>query len=316
MISVVVPVYKVEEYLPVCVDSILKQTYTDFELILVDDGSPDQCGVICDRDAAQDSRIQVIHKKNGGLSDARNAGIEVAKGEYITFVDSDDYLHPDYLKDMLTVAVEHQAAIVQCNFTHEAALLGAANNEQQEASLFTPAEALHDLLKMNIVQVNAWAKLYRRDLFKTIRYPYGRINEDNLTTYKTIWEAESSIVCLNRYLYFYRVNLEGIMNGNFSAKRYEVLSFADEITQYLGHSAEDFKNEITYAEMRLAFRLYNECLQKGKAKAFKHQQDTIYHRLAVLKSKSIPMENKYLFMLYLLKINRTLYEFVIKKLRK
>lgn len=316
LISIVVPVYKVEPYLHECVDSILGQTYGNFELILVDDGSPDRCGAICDTYAEKDSRVKVIHKENGGLSDARNAGIDVARGEYITFVDSDDYLHASYLKDMLSAALKYHASIVQCNFTHEAGALGTENASQQKTTLFSKEEALRDMLEMKIVQVNAWAKLYQRNLFQNVRYPYGRINEDNLTTYQTIWQADSPIVCLSRYDYFYRVNLEGIMNGSFSSKRYEVLSFADEIRAYLGDSAEPFQKEINYAEMRLAFRLYNECIQKGQASHFKAQQNRIYRYLSALDSKSIPMETKYRFMLALLKCNKTLYAWTIQKMRR
>lgn len=316
LVSIVVPVYKVEQYLHECVDSILGQTYANFELILVDDGSPDHCGAICDAYAEKDPRINVIHKENGGLSDARNAGIDISKGEYITFVDSDDYLHPDYLQDMVSAALKYHAAIVQCNFTHDAGALGTENEGQQKETLFSRDEALQDMLRMKIVQVNAWAKLYQRTLFQDVRYPYGRINEDNLTTYKTIWQAASPIVCLNRYDYFYRVNFEGIMNGCFSGKRYEVLSFADEIRAYLGDSAEPFQKEINYAEMRLAFRLYNECIQKGQASHFKAQQNRIYCYLSALDSKSIPMETKYRFMLALLKCNKTLYAWTIQKMRR
>lgn len=316
LISVVVPVYKVEKYIAECVDSILAQTYHNFELILVDDGSPDNCGAICDAYSRKDNRIQVIHKINGGLSDARNAGIEIAKGEYITFIDSDDFVHKDYLKNMLDAAIQYNADIVQCNFTHEFSLLGGKNKKQKDTLIFNPIDALHDLLKMRNVQVNAWAKLYKLNLFKIIRYPYGRINEDNLTTYKTIWTTKQPVVCLNQYLYYYRVNLDGIMNGAFSLNRYDVLSFEDEAEEYLGESTVYFKPEIEYSEMRLAFRLYNECIQKGKEQAFKIKQDEIYHRLCSFNLKTVPMEPKYRFMLNLLKINRIMYEFMIRYFRK
>lgn len=316
LISIVVPVYKVKEYINDCISSILQQSYPYFELILVDNGSPDNCGEICDQYALQDKRIHVIHKQNGGLSDARNAGINVAKGEYITFVDSDDIVHQDYLKNMLEAAIQYYADIVQCNFSHKFSLLGEKNKGQKDMLIFNPTDALHDLLKMRTVQVNAWAKLYKLNLFKKIRYPYGRINEDNLTTYKTIWTAKQPVVCLSQYLYYYRVNLKGIMNGDFSLNRYDVLSFEDEVEEYLGESTVYFKSEIEYSEMRLAFRLYNECIQKGRKKVFKIKQDEIYHQLCSFSSKMISKELKYTLMLKLLKMSRIMYEFMIRYFRK
>ena len=116
MISIVVPVYKVEKYLNRCVDSILNQTYTDFECILVDDGSPDKCGQICDEYAELDKRIRVIHKENGGLSDARNVGIDAAKGEYILFVDSDDWIHPQLIELTLKIIIKEKADVVSYDY--------------------------------------------------------------------------------------------------------------------------------------------------------------------------------------------------------
>lgn len=311
LISIVVPVYKVKEYITDCISSILQQSYPYFELILVDDGSPDNCGEICDQFALQDKRIYVIHKQNGGLSDARNAGINVAKGEYITFVDSDDFLHQDYLKQMIDMAESTHADIIQCGFTSDKESLGAYPFSQEKVCSFSSEEALHDLLRMNTVQVNAWAKLYKTDLFHGIRYPYGRINEDNLTTYKLILAAHSSVVCSNQNLYFYRVNPDGIMHSSFSDKRYEILSFADEITDYLGDDVQKYKSDIEYSEMRLAIRLYNECIRSGNHMKYINYQQKIREFLSNYQAKQSICGNKYYIMLKLLKWNWRIYNWII-----
>ena len=281
LISIIVPVYKVEDYINQCINSILHQSYENWELILVDDGSHDACGCICDAFANKDKRIKVIHKENGGLSDARNAGINIARGNYITFIDSDDY----------------------------------SSNLQEDMVIFKPEEALHDMLRLKSVQVNAWAKLYNRELFTTVRYPVGRINEDNLTTYKLILASKSPVICINRNLYFYRVNLEGIMHSQFNLKRYEVLSFSNEIIDYLGNNAAYFKSDIDYSEMRLAIRLYNECVQSGYNKQFFEEQKKIRTWLSDYNYTSQQCGFKYYIMLRILKKSWRIYNFFIKLLR-
>lgn len=310
LISVVVPVYKVEKYIHQCINSILNQTYKNLELILIDDGSPDTCGEICDDYSRKDTRVRVIHKKNGGLSDARNAGIDIAKGEYITFIDSDDYVHQDYLKVMHDLAEGQHASIVQVNFTNQADDLG--QDVSAGISRFTPEKALRDMLRMKEVQVIACAKLYRTDLFKEIRYPYGRLNEDNLTTYKLILACRGMVVVSKKKLYYYRVNDTGIMNGLFSARRYEILSFASEIRQYMGAQASKYDADIEYSEMRIAIRLYNECIRRKQDERMKAHQDRVYEMLGKLDISSLQCESKYWILLHLIHWNRNFYDFVVK----
>lgn len=315
LISIIVPVYKVEDYIDQCINSILHQSYKNWELILVDDGSPDTCGSICDRYSERDSRIFVIHKLNGGLSDARNAGINIAKGDYITFIDSDDYVDSRYLEVLMKLCNQYEADIVQVGFTSDKAELAHPQQSKLIIKRFSPHDALRDMLRMRDVQVIAWAKLYRRVLFENIRYPVGRLNEDNLTTYKLLLSSKKCIVTSSKKLYFYRVNNCGIMNGDFSPKRYEVLSFEKEIRNYMGKQALLFDSDISYAEMRIAFRLYNECINRGSSRKFPLQQRSIYRYLCSLDVRKMKIDRKYLFLLLLLKVNRTFYDFFIKKFR-
>ena len=210
MITIVVPVYKVEEYLNRCVDSILNQTYTDFELLLVDDGSPDNCGKICDEYAEKDSRIFVIHQKNGGLSDARNTGInwfyEQNRSDYITFVDSDDWLHPDYLKILLNGITENSVKISVCNYKRVTAETPHENYENIVYELTSP----ENFLVNHFWQYNyAWGKLYHKSIFDDVRYPIGKNFEDTFTTYKTLHKCKK-IAYTELQLYYYLRNEQGI----------------------------------------------------------------------------------------------------------
>lgn len=270
LISVIVPIYKVEDFLDECVKSILNQTYTNFELILVDDGSPDRCGKMCDDYQKRDSRIRVIHKENGGLSDARNAGMKIAKGEYWTFIDSDDMVSADYLEVLMQTAQQYDADIVQGDYTSDNALLGKA--EPDTVEVFTREAAMVSFLRMGKVHVSAWAKLYKRSCFAGIEYPKGRINEDKLTIYKNIWISKK-IVCVPNWIYYYRLNDNSIMHSNISPKRFEVLSFQAEFDQYFGDEAQMFEQDVKYSQIRNAVWLLNDSITAGKDKELSKEID-------------------------------------------
>lgn len=170
LISVIVPVYKVETYLPACVDSILSQTFSDFELILVDDGSPDACGAMCDGYAREDSRIRVIHQKNGGLSAARNAGLDIAKGEYVTFVDSDDVIMRDYLRELYLAIIKNDAEVACCKFQNfeddKPDIESAKSISKVHVKVMTGHEAVLSIYNATgEVSVNAYGKLFMMKLF-------------------------------------------------------------------------------------------------------------------------------------------------------
>lgn len=186
LISVIVPVYKVESYLTRCVQSLQAQTYPNLEIYLVDDGSPDRCGAMCEEFAAADPRIHVIHKENGGLSSARNAGIDVAQGEYLGFVDSDDWVEPDFYEQLYAAAAKFDAPMAYCGRLDEesetlAQTVGLCP-EREEA--VTGEEFVRRVFCWENVDSAAWDKLYRRELFREIRYPLGVIGEDVPTTYR------------------------------------------------------------------------------------------------------------------------------------
>ena len=215
LISVIVPVYRVEKYLHRCVDSILRQTYTDFELILVDDGSPDSCGAICDAYAAEDSRVRVIHRENGGLSAARNSGIGIAAGEYFTFIDSDDWVHPQFLELLAIPVLRDHVRVSICGYIREGEFSESEIRSEQAVYQLLDAE---ELLENHFWNYNyAWGKLYHRDLFAEVRYPEGKVFEDTFTTYKLLFQCRQAAL-LEHPLYFYFVNEEGITKAPWTPR--------------------------------------------------------------------------------------------------
>lgn len=206
LISVIVPVYNVEHYLNRCVDSILAQTYSDLEILLVDDGSTDGSGELCDAYARQDARVQVIHKKNGGLSDARNCGIEHAKGRYFCFVDSDDGIAPQMIevlyRNLLNAGADVSAVALRSFSTEE---LPAAEDTLKKVQYMTGKEALRSILQSEELGDFAVNKLYKRELFENVCYPLGRAMEDQGTTYKLLDQCQGVAYCpVPLYFYYQR----------------------------------------------------------------------------------------------------------------
>ena len=231
LISVIVPVYRVEKYLERCVKSILSQTYKNLEVILVDDGSPDQCPAICDACAEKDARVKVIHQENKGLSGARNAGIDAASGEYLAFVDSDDYVSPHFIEELYQLLQDTGCAIGQCRFSYVKG--DGLVEEGDSAFCIYRGESLMEQLygpeEKATCFVVAWNKLYRAELFKEtgIRYPEGRIHEDEATTYRLFHEAKK-LAFLDQVLYGYYTENGGSITSVFSAKRLQWLTAHEE----------------------------------------------------------------------------------------
>ncbi len=208
LISVIVPVYKVEPYLRKCLNSIVNQTYRELQIILIDDGSPDNCGKICDEYAVKDDRIVVVHKENGGLSSARNAGLEIAEGKYIGFVDSDDWIELDMYEYLFDRAEKTGAEIAVCAFMVESKRKTSKFGYSEE-QFFDSRKAIEELLKDKHMTSHAWNKLYIRKLFDGVRYPVGRVYEDIATTYK-LYEKAKYVSVGMEIKYHYRQNSEGI----------------------------------------------------------------------------------------------------------
>lgn len=202
MVSIIVPVYKVESYLPQCIESIINQTYHNLEIILVDDGSPDACGKTCDEYAKQDKRIKVFHKQNGGLSDARNYGVTRATGEYLSFVDSDDWIEPDMFEVLVRVADENKADLVNSSVFYNYPDRMEVN-PAIEAKFADPVDSVKALIKGKI-NTGAWGKIYRKSCFSDIVFPRGHVFEEHATVYKFFLQADS-VVSIAKPFYHYRL---------------------------------------------------------------------------------------------------------------
>ncbi len=223
LISVIVPIYKVEDYLCRCIDSILHQTYSNIEIILVNDGSPDNCPAICNEYAVKDNRIKVVHKENGGLSDARNAGMREATGEYISFVDSDDYISSDYLETLLNTIIAENSDIVECgvvkfyednNFDKYSDNLNVIN--------FSTADGLSSLIEENHFHQHVWNKLYKASLVLDTPFVVGKLNEDEFWTYQVFGQAKK-VTKINKTMYYYFQRNNSIMGNSYNLRRLDAL---------------------------------------------------------------------------------------------
>lgn len=283
LISVIIPVYKVEAYLHRCVESVQKQTYSRLEIILVDDGSPDNCGKLCDELAAGDERIVVIHKPNGGLSSARNAGIDAAHGEYLGFVDSDDWIEPNMYAALYEALKKHDTLMAYGGRFDYSSRTG-----QESVGLCPPAdervtgiELIHRIFLWKNVDSAAWDKLYHRSLFRQIRYPLGVIGEDVPTTYRIALEAGSAAACpLPLYHYFHRPN--SITTSSISEKDFRyvqnVLAVYEDILQCAPALSEEARYLKTVAVGQTLQML--EISDAGTRKKFSEEYSWLKNMLA------------------------------------
>lgn len=224
LISIIVPVYNVEKYLQKCVGSIINQTYQNIEIILIDDGSTDNSGKVCEELKDRDSRIRVIHKENGGLSSARNKGISVAKGRYLGFIDSDDYIEKEMFGSLYEAIKRTGKDVACCGRIVD--IFGEYSNTEfslAQEQVFTKTEAIKEVLYLETIDVSACDKLYKRELFKEIRYPEGKISEDAAVIFE-ILEASNGVVHVGKPFYHYVFRNNSITKSKYSEKKYDVIN--------------------------------------------------------------------------------------------
>lgn len=294
LISVILPIYNVEKYIVRCLNSVLRQTYTNIEIILVDDGSTDNCQKICDEYAKNDNRIKVIHKKNGGLSDARNAGIKIAKGKYITLIDSDDYVENDYVEFLYSLIKESNAEISICSHTvlyENGTKLEKATHEN---SILDPKTTLKRILYDDGIDLSAWAKMYKKELFDTVQYPKGRLFEDAATTYLLIDQCDK-IAIGSESKYYYIIRSNSITTKSFSPKKMQLIDSTKEMCEYVKDKYPDLEKA---ADRRLMYAYLSTLSQlaNSKDKYPKEQKELMKYikenRKRILKDKYITKRDR------------------------
>lgn len=316
LISVIVPIYKVEKYIEKCVKSIINQEYQNLEIILVDDGSPDNCGKICDDYEKIDSRIKVIHKQNGGLSSARNAGIDVAKGEYIGFVDSDDFIEPFMYKNLINVILSQKCRLAVCgiNYVFEDGHV-VKKTEEGNDDVMEFERAITEMNTYRLFDMGAWSKLYDASLFDNIRFPEGKLSEDFYIMFK-IFDRAQKVAFVSKPAYNYLQRQNSIsrnvkINRDFEYAAFEQMKYLDEYypqLSVLGHTA--------YASAALTvYDFYLKNNVKCPKDVLEHFKQVVYeNKDAIKKAKFLSLSKKIQF--YLFQFNSQLYSVFFKIFRK
>lgn len=282
MISVIVPVYNVEQYLDKCIQSLMEQTYTDFEILLVDDGSTDSCPAICDEYAKKDSRIRSLHKQNGGLSDARNYGVNFAKGEYVTFIDSDDYVDSSYLETLDSLLKKYNSDIAVTGITTftEDNIPSVASDAKEH--VYTGLQAFEKMLYQDTLDTSACAMLIPLKMAKGIPFPVGKYHEDEFTTYK-YYVASTKVAVTTAKQYFYLQRAGSIMHS-FGKSSMDELEAADNLVDYCKNNYPDI---VAAAESK-KFSDYCQVLLSNEK--IKIENPEVYHRITqYLNAKKIQM---------------------------
>ncbi|HJE45710.1 glycosyltransferase family 2 protein [Levilactobacillus namurensis] len=306
LISIVVPVYNVEHYLLKCLDSLAKQTYKNIEVLLIDDGSTDDSKAICYKVVKDDTRFKYFYKVNGGLSDARNFGIDKSSGEYLTFVDSDDYVDRDYVSYLYGLLNGKKIKMSICQHRTVFTNGSVEHHLYNGAKVLSAKGTLERLLYSDGIDTSAWAKLYRSDIFESIRFPVGRLFEDIATTYKCI--IESGYVAVGaeeKYNYIYRA--QSIVNGKFNLGKLDLIEMTivmgNDVVKTFPSLGKAVQRRIVYANLSTL----NQMSQEKKYPIVKRKMIKVIRKktFGILKDPQVPKRDK--IALIILRINYPIY---------
>lgn len=296
LISVIVPAYNVEKFIGKCIDSILRQSFKDFEVLLIDDGAKDSTPEICDACAKKDSRIKVYHKENGGLSDARNYGIDRMQGKYVTFIDSDDYVDSgyfEYLYGLITQEEDIQIAICGKKSVREDE--NASPDPETFHEIITGERAVQKMLCGHGSGHSAWGKLYSANLWKTVRYPKGKIYEDYATTYRVMALVDKA-AWGNAAMYFYVQHIESIMHQKCSRHSLSLVDIADEETEFIVKKWPALKQEALARKVTSELKCLQNILNAKNEEFDDYKQkiveDVRRHKGELLASKKVALKTK------------------------
>lgn len=319
LITVIVPVYNVEKYLSRCVDSIREQTYSPLEILLIDDGSTDSSGALCDEMAKEDARIRVIHQKNGGLSVARNTGIAYAKGKYLTFVDSDDWVKLDMIEYLYSLIREFHCRMSLCVHT----VVKNGNEDCQFVGRGKLTLSAHDCIESMLYHkaigdTSACGKLYEASLFDTVKWPEGKLFEDIGTVYQ-LYEKSGTIACgeLSKYYYFIREN--SITTGSFSRRKFDILEMTDTMAREVAAWYPDLKRGVLRYRVWARFSALNRIILSGEDHVWKAKKKELIdfikcHAINVLLDPKTPRRDR--IALVSLLISDQLYAFLWRMYKK
>ena len=312
LISVILPVYNIEQYIDKCMKSLLQQTYVNYELLLIDDGSTDKSGFICDKYASEYPAVKVFHKKNGGLSDARNYGIARAKGDYITCVDPDDFVDEDYLEYLYYLLNKYRVemSICQHRVHYDNGTIKEFGNLGEE--LLSAKDCIERMLYHNVIDTSAWAKLYKKDLFANIEYPYGKLFEDISTTYKLmIKSSQIAVGYESKYNYIFHNN--SIVNSCFKPSKLDLLEMTDDMGNEVRKVFPELSTAILRRRVYSRISTLNQLLNTREYEE-KKKEIIIFiknNSWKILKDKKAPLRDKMAIILILLNFN--LYKYIWTK---
>ena len=295
LISIIIPVYDVEPYLRKCVDSVLAQSHANLEVILVDDGSPDACGSICDEYAAKDARVTVVHKENGGLSDARNAGLDIMTGEYVAFVDSDDRVSPHYAEYLYGLLRAYDADIASCNYlpVREGGVVIKSKDSLVEDALYDK-KRFGEMFSVMLYEENTstydsvWTKLYKKHLFDDIRFPKGKLFEDLRTVPQLLQKSEKIIFGSEKH-YFYHIRKNSIVTRQFSEANHDFITATEEMCRFIETRHTGLENACA---RRYAFALIRVLRQMTESDAYDMQEACALRKKILQHGKRVVFDDK------------------------
>lgn len=299
LVSVIVPVYNVEQQIDRCVQSICSQSYDNLEILLIDDGSSDSSGSICDEWESKDSRIKVFHKINGGLSDARNYGIDRAAGELLMFVDSDDYIAADIVEVLYGLLVEHDAEISICDPVHVSEGESASFCHVEPAVVLNPYDAVKELLYQTSFLTAAWGKLYMASCFSKVRFPIGVLFEDSAIMYRVLERAHGVVYTPSRlYAYCHRKN--SITTSAFDERHLYIWDICKQIESRYANDSADVRSAAQSYRMSTALRIYLNAPKAGFESEVSECEAWIRdHSLDVMRDSRVRRKTKFALLLFI-----------------
>ncbi|WP_019205920.1 glycosyltransferase family 2 protein [Limosilactobacillus ingluviei] len=319
LISVIIPIYNVEAYLERCLNAVAKQDYQNLEVILVDDGSLDDSGIIADQFAKHDSRFKVIHQENAGLSAARNHGLEVMHGEYVTFIDSDDYVTPDYISFMyqLLADTNFTAPMALCSLMNVYSATGRRQNcGDGSRVVLSGKECIEKMCYHDLVDTCAYAKLCKSEMYQQVRFPEGKLFEDIATSYQLFMQAEQ-VACGFTAKYYYVIRDDSIVTAGFKPSKLDLLTMTDQMAHDVRATYPDLAAAVLRRQVYARFSTLNQTLHAQNVGPVQKELLSYLwqHKTTVLKDPKTPRRDHvaYLMLAFGLPFYRWAWDFYAKR---